>query len=184
MDIEESNQQLSWFWNRLATSADWNSLPRSGREDLIGRVKQGVSLLLNANVNESDLQELVLLTDLPTVVDAIIEMKMRVGDTKMWHHKQVMDYLQKVVLGIWRAQHPRQTNIQRLEPQKKRMAAPASLEVISKYHPLRISCSSCGSAVRASNKTGICACCQRKGNGKENEHQHEAGQRPDDTTEA
>jgi len=126
-DLSEKNNNLTWWWKQLRLSEDWNSMPVSMRQDLVKKLKRGIHHILDVDIPKEDLIELIKMTDLPTVWDAVISTcalspKERDNRFRLWK------YVKTTALNIWRTNHPSRQRSWQSSPEndKKRKSKPVS----------------------------------------------------------
>ena len=169
-DIEDNACNLTWWWEQLNLGDDWNSMPRDMRKILIKKLHRAFIDIVEFNISEKDIQNLIRLTDPPTVWDALLSLTKLPKNRSKW---EVLAYLKAVVINTWKAQHQieKPTWQQPLKERKKRK--PASLEHIEKWSSMNFKfrhCDGCGKLLRGDNGAGLCRTCQRQRNGKEREY--------------
>ena len=164
--FEENSRNIAWWWERFDLGEDWNSMPVGMRKKLVKKLHQAFIDIKKHNIGEGDILELIRLTDPPTVWDAMLSVNL----PKSKSRRDVLAYLNAVVINTWKAQHPivlKKTWQQPIKDVKKRK--PASMATVDKWSSLSLglrSCEYCGKSLRKDNETGYCRECQRQRNGK------------------
>ncbi len=170
-DIEDNARNLTWWWSQLNLSEDWNSMPRKMRDELLDKLQKCLIDLEKFNITKKELTDLIILTDPPTVWDAILILDRlpKEGKTR-W---EILAYLKATILNIWKMQHPTVKPVRQAPPQPEKKIKEASWETVAKWDPMNFKkrhCEVCGRLLRSDNNTGVCRECQRLRNGKVSEH--------------
>jgi len=168
-DIEDNARSLTWWWEQLNLGEDWNSMPRNMRKDLLKKLHRAFIDIAEFNVSEKDIQDLIKLTDPPTVWDAMLSLTKLPKTRSRW---EVLAYLKTVVINTWKSQHTIKKSSMQPPPQLPKLIKVASDETVERWNPLNFKkrrCE-CGNLIRSDNKTGACRTCQRQRNGKYSEH--------------
>lgn len=159
-DIEDNARSLTWWWEQLDLSEDWNSMPKGMRKDLLKKLNQVFIDIAEFNITKQELQDLIILTDPPTVWDAMLALSKisKKGKTR-W---EVLAYLKAVVINTWKGQHPIKESSVQPPPQPQKPIKIASNKTVERWNPLNFKrrCD-CGNILRSDNKTGLCRSCQR-----------------------
>lgn len=168
-DIEDNARNLTWWWSQLNLSDDWDSMPRKMREELVDKLHKALIDLEKVNVSKNDIRDLIILTDPPTVWDAILALEKfpKEGKSK-W---EILAYLKAVVLGIWKDQHPSRKPVRQPPPTKDKPIKSASWKTVERWNLNNFKdrrCTNCGRVLQERNCSGLCRDCQR--NGKVSEH--------------
>lgn len=166
-DIEDNARSLTWWWEQLDLSKDWNSMTRSMREDLRKKLQQVFIDIAEFNISKDEILNLIKLTDPPTVWDAMLALsKLPKTGRNRW---EILAYLKTVVINMWKQQHPIEKPMWQPAPKPEKRQKPASLKTIEKWNSAdftRRYCDGCGKLLRRDNGTGLCRTCQRQRNGK------------------
>ena len=169
-DIEDNARSLTWWWEQLNLSDDWNSMPRGMRKDLVKKLHRAFIDIAEFNVSENDIINLIKLTDPPTVWDAMLSLTKLHKNKSKW---EVLAYLKTVVINKWIEGHPPKPVWQKIEPKPKKQKELTDWGTMEKWNPNNFKdrrCDACGKSIRSDNQTGVCRDCQRQGNGTEHEH--------------
>ena len=173
--IEDNNRNLTWWWNQLSLSEDWNSMPVEMRQDLIKKLRQCILDLCDLNITNNEVLELIGLTDPPTVWDAILALGKLPERTKR-NHWELLAYLKACVISMWQEQHPTKPVVWQKKPSEDKRDNPVEIRkskladatTIARNDPnnfKRRYCA-CGKKLRSDNVTGVCTRCQKNGNYK------------------
>lgn len=165
-DIEDNARSLTWWWEQLSLSEDWNSLTQGMRKDLLKKLQRVFIDIAEFHITQDEILSLIKLTDPPTVWDAMLSLRNFPKTGKS--HWQVFAYLNKVVINTWRQQHPIVQPHWQPAPQPEKERKLASLETIEKWDSGNFKkrhCDGCGRLLRRDNETGLCRTCQRQRNG-------------------
>ena len=164
VSIEDNNNLIGWWRKQLEGNNDWNSLPNETKRQLLLKLQQCVSALLQVYITKEEILKLIQLTDITTVFSSCVSM-LALPDLEHKNKHQILAYLTRVILNseiakikvdpIW--QSP-------LQPEKKKGKI-ATLEYAKKYDPYNFkpTCKVCGSHININNTTGVCSKCQKKG---------------------
>jgi len=166
-DIEDNARNLTWWWNQLDLSKDWNSLPKGMRDDLLKKLNRVFIEIAEFNISKKELLDLIILTDPPTVWDAMLSLR-GLPNIKRKNHWEVLAYLNKIVINTWKQKHPLVKPTWQPAPVAQKPIKVASDKIVKMWNPLdfkRRRCG-CGSLLRSDNNTGLCRTCQRQRNGK------------------
>ncbi len=170
-DIEDNARNLTWWWSQLSLSEDWNSMPRKMREDLVDRLQKCLIDLEKVNITKKELTDLILLTDPPTVWDAILILDRLPKEGKSrW---EILAYLRATVINMWKTQHPTVQPKRQPPPEPEKPIKEASWDTVEKWDLMNFKkrhCDQCGRLLRVDNNSGSCRSCQRQRNGKVSEH--------------
>jgi len=169
-DIEDNARSLTWWWEQLSLTVDWNSMPRDMRKDLIRKLHRAFIDIAEFNISEKDILDLIKLTDPPTVWDAMLSLTKLPKTRSKW---EVLAYLKTVVINTWKAQHPIVKTTWQPPPKPEKRKNIASIKTIEKWDSTNFKkrhCDGCGKLLRGDNETGMCRTCQRQRNGKYIEH--------------
>jgi hypothetical protein len=138
-DLSEKDNNLEWWWNQLKGCKDWNSLPESMRKDLVAKVQRGINHLLDLSITRDDITELIKLTDLPTVWDAIVS-TCSLSKEDRGNRYQLLKYLRTTAINMWQSQHPIREQVfakrPPVEENIKRKGKPVSWEIIEESEPV------------------------------------------------
>jgi len=161
-DIEDNARSLTWWWEQLNLSEDWNSMTRGMRKDLLKKLQRVFIDIAEFNISQDELLSLIKLTDPPTVWDAMLALRglPKIGKNR----RQIFAYLSKVVINTWRQQHPLVKPTWQPPPKLEKLNKPASLKTIEKWDSTNFTrrhCDGCGRLLRKDNETGLCRACQR-----------------------
>ena len=170
--LEDNNQSRTWWYQQLNLSDDWNGMSMEMRSNLVKRLQRALLDMTELNLSQKEMEELVVKFDQSTVWDAILALDDLTGKEGK-SHWELLAYLKKTCSGMWKAQHPsRQITWQKpIKESKKDNITPASKECVERNDPINFNkkfCRICKRKLRTNNNTGICAQCQRHGNGKDN----------------
>lgn len=161
-DIEDNARSLTWWWEQLNLSEDWNSMTRSMRKDLLKKLQQVFIDIAEFNISQDEILGLIKITDPPTVWDAMLAL--RGFQKKGKNHWEILAYLNKIVINTWKQQHPIEEPMWQLPPEPEKRKKPASLKTIERWDSTnfkRRHCDGCGKLLRGDNRTGLCRTCQR-----------------------
>jgi hypothetical protein len=162
-DIEDSTNLISFWRERLENSADWNSLPRETRKKLLFDFQRGIKALADLDVSQEELLQLIQLTDVPTVFDAVISMIAAPNFDK--NKYRALAYLKQIVLNSEKGRISTRT-YHIPPPNPKRKGKIADINYVRQYNPYDFKsqkCKFCGNKINSSNTTGVCTKCQQKG---------------------
>jgi hypothetical protein len=174
VSIEDSSGNISFWVDKLNQYPDWNLLSKEARKRLLKDLQRCVDALLYLHVSESEILNLIQLTDVSTVLQACISM-LALPDLERKDKYQALAYLKRIVLNSEIAKL-REPPVWHSEPhQRGRKGNIADLAYAKRHRPFNVkgrkSCTVCGSALRIDNITGVCTKCQEKGrNGSKSEH--------------
>ena len=160
MNIEDNEKNLTWWWEKLELSQDWNTMPIGMRKDLVKKLRAAFIDLAEVNITETDITQLIVLTDIATVWDSLLSLvKMPKENKTRWG---ILAYLKTIVINKWKEKHM-PTGMKQPPPEfiKVKKKERASLEVVNKYNPLNFKrrCSVCRGVIRKDNTSGICRTC-------------------------
>jgi len=163
-DILDNDQNLTWLWEQVKSSDDWNSLPTKERITLMKRLQRAFGTITEGGqISIEQIQDLIILTS-PTIVwDAML--KLNLQTIQHMNKYELYFYFRAVVVGTWKDSHPTQQPILQ-KPIKKRDFIPASWVTAMKYDSRNVKvkrCVVCGGKLRSDNTTGYCRECQRNG---------------------
>jgi RNase P subunit RPR2 len=170
-DIEDNARSLTWWWEQLNLSEDWNSLTRGMRKDLLKKLQRTFIDVAEFHVSQDEILDLIRLTDPPTVWDAMLALR-GLPDKKNKSHRQILAYLSKVVINTWKQQHPIDESTWQPSPKPEKRRKLASLKTIEKWDSTnfkRTHCDGCGKLLY-DGEISLCKTCQRQRNGKDIEH--------------
>jgi len=151
VDISDNSGNLSWWWNQLNVSEDWNNLTAHERNLLTKKFIQAFAALSKFNIRKSEIVSLITLTDISTVWEGLLVMIDFPMQNKSNQTKK----------PVWQK-----------VPEETRKEKPASWSIVDRWDPLKkkFLCKNCGNILRRDNSTGLCRVCQRKGCGVKVEH--------------
>jgi len=171
-DIEDNARSLTWWWEQLNLSEDWNSMTRGMRLDLVKKLQRVFIELADLSLSRDELLDLIKLTDPPTVWDAMLALR-QLPNRKKKNHWEVLAYLNKIVINMWKQQHSLEKPSVQPPPEPRKEIKPVDWDTVHRWSPMnfgKLHCDSCGRLLRSDNTTGLCRTCQRKRNGKDIEH--------------
>jgi len=170
-DIDDNARSLTWWWEQLNLSEDWNSMSRGMRKDLLKKLQRVFIDIAEFNITEKEITDLIVLTDPPTVWDALLALRGLPKGKK--NHWEILAYLNKIVINTWKQQHPSVKQTWQPAPKPEKRKRPASLKIIEKWDSSNFKqrhCDGCGKLLRGDNGTGLCRTCKRQRNGKDIEY--------------
>ena len=66
--VEDSKtDNLYWWWERVRSEDDWNTLKPQAKKDLINKINQCMADLLGVGITKNEILELIEASDVPTV---------------------------------------------------------------------------------------------------------------------
>jgi hypothetical protein len=161
--LGETSNQLDWWWNRVRPSEDWASLDDEVKTKYAERIQQVMIDLAGFSIGKQEICELVEITDVTTVFDAILGV-WAIPPEERGGKYQLLAYLRRCIVSSWKGRRIAEPESYYKEPPTRERKKVANLEYVQKYSPFNFSnkCSVCGEKLGTNNKSGICTECRKK----------------------